>query len=95
MGGRYEGHVIENLCVTGFVVYIRGILTSMYVNGTFPVERVSQVWKELKAEVLCLAKQEGYWVQYTRGGVDHDRTRTNSSFVNWKWGEKWDKIELI
>lgn len=40
MGGRYEGHEVEKgLCVTGFVVYIRGILTSMYVDGTFPVKR--------------------------------------------------------
>lgn len=29
-----------------------------------------------------MAKQEGYEVQYSRGGVDHSRTRNHSSFVN-------------
>ena len=29
----------KGLCVTGFVVYIRGILTSMYVDGAFPGKR--------------------------------------------------------
>lgn len=42
-----------------------------------------------------MAKQEGYWVQETRGGTDHDRTRNKSSFVNWRWGGEWDKVELI
>lgn len=55
MGGRYEGHVIEKgLCVTGFVAYVRAILTSVYVDGTFPVNRGNSGLERVKSQSIML-----------------------------------------